>query len=205
MRTAQIENECKWPVSTDFTKPFSINGLEFDLAELEQYENRLTSTSTAPHGRPTDSVDDLDEYLERMALSGAAHVERTENTATESKATEAQPSTSAARNAHDPIECKASTHTAKPSDANIGLANDANLARTSFPLLLFGLLSILAFVNSVQCKRKQFQNILCSSMTDVIWVPRAPDILNKPLIFLLILFVFRSHCLTKSHFIRFVA
>lgn len=145
------ENEWKWTVSTDFTKPFAINGLEFDLAELERYENRLKSTSAAAHSRlADDSADDLDEYLERMALNAAPHV-----VDVESNATDAKPSTSAVCNANDPTERHTNAHSANRSAGNMELAGDARSGRTSWPLLLFGLLSILAFVNSVQCKRIQ--------------------------------------------------
>lgn len=151
-------NKTNGNVSTDFTRPFSINGLEFDLAELDQYENRLKSKRIATRRQATDDgVDDLDDYLERLALNSV-----TQNDDCERINATPMPSTSAANNEDNHgIACHSTmTNTTDSSDVgNVECGGgdgdgggDESFDKTTFPLLLFGFLSILAFVNSVHCK-----------------------------------------------------
>lgn len=159
----QNKNEWNGNYSTDFSKPFSINGLEFDLVELELYENRLKCQPVTSNNQTTaDNVDDLDEYLERMALNSVPQDKSREKIATD------LPSTSAAciQNYTDNVTI---IETADANIENRPHQTDANLSRTSFPLLLFGLLSILVFVNSVHCKLKWNTKFLCESPNDFIY------------------------------------
>lgn len=135
-------------VSTDFTRPFSINGLEFDLAELELYENRSKSKTIPPsHQASDDCVDDLDEYLEHMALH-TADIHNDDCTRTNATP---MPSTSAACNGdNSDIACHSTNAIDSTAVENVV---EFGFDKTTFPLLLFGFLGILAFVNSVHCKR----------------------------------------------------
>lgn len=69
------------PTHTDVDRDgaFCINGLEFDLDELERFKTKLAAKRAAASATVSDDtvVDELDDYLDRMALDVAdKHVDQ---------------------------------------------------------------------------------------------------------------------------------
>lgn len=126
--------------------------MEIDLTELETLEKKISekrqTNPTAPHER---NIDELDEYLDRLALDLKAKDDTKTTIATD------LPSTSTAcieKNLQNRASTGSSNHLKYDELAEntpYDLAKQIT-HKPSFVSLLFGLLSILAFVNSVRCK-----------------------------------------------------
>lgn len=149
----------------DYSKPFSINGMEIDLHELEIYEkklaerrrtksNDLTAVETTTTVKQTErTIDEIDEYLDRLVLDL--------RTKDDARSTTIDQSIVHLKNAI-PTESNRSVSNqcelTQTTDNNVAAIDDSSSnatqisSKTSFPLLLYGLLSIFAFVNSVCCK-----------------------------------------------------
>lgn len=139
--------------------------MEIDLTELELYEKQLnekrkqraklneTPANTA-NDVDTTTVDEIDEYLDQLALELRAKNDETVSTS--------QHKNDSIKKSDLPTGSKSCSVPNQSShiDTEKNVANDASnkntdtqiSSQTSFPLLLFGFLSILAFVNSVRCK-----------------------------------------------------
>lgn len=146
----------------DISKPFFVNGMEIDLGELEQFEKRLATkrqnqpqslaqpASTSSTTTTTAAVDELDEYLDRLAIDlkerDAAIKSKTEPTDCDNDKRSLTNDTSGV------ASC---VNDSKSTESNSAIA--ATTAQpTSLPLLLFGFFSILFFIQSVISNRKQF-------------------------------------------------
>lgn len=134
----------------DISKPFFVNGMEIDLGELEQFEKRLAekrqqnttaSASTSNRSGP-DGVDELDEYLDRLALD-IKKTRDAETSQTESNCDRSLTMPSAPAVTGDAHGDKLPTQTESSTPAN------NRIAQTSLPLMLFGFFSILLFINTV--------------------------------------------------------
>ncbi|XP_031635420.1 acidic leucine-rich nuclear phosphoprotein 32 family member A isoform X1 [Contarinia nasturtii] len=143
----------------DYSKPFCINGLEIDLTELELYEKELvekrkqrtemnpSTAETSTTSNDNATVDEIDEYLDRLALDLRANND-------ESISTNRQPSDnnlekSLPSGSKSCSESNQSSHTTDNNVATVVSNKNAAQISTPFPLLLFGFLSILAIVNSI--------------------------------------------------------
>lgn len=173
----KTKNQSHFP---DFSKPFCINGLEIDLNELELYEKQLadkrksktdastasTSASLAANQPSVDDekVDDLDEYLDRLAIEIKSRdnseqfdraISEPTQTAT-ANSTETVQQNQIVQTSHNDEKRK----TAESATNSIGDQTSQEFSQnTSFALLLLGFLSILAFVNRVHCKNEFQQTI----------------------------------------------
>ncbi|XP_055316209.1 acidic leucine-rich nuclear phosphoprotein 32 family member A [Sitodiplosis mosellana] len=163
----------------DYSKPFCINGMEIDLTELELYEKKLaekrrlaamnaSSTAAADDDKHTTAVadnktdertiDEIDEYLDRLALDLKTKDQTTSSSTNNQQQQQQQRlndfhNPSGSQNHSMPNQCQSSRSTDNHNDAtNTMTTTTAQIPTqtTSFPLLLFGLLTILAFVNSVR-------------------------------------------------------
>lgn len=146
----------------DYSKPFCINGMEIDLTELEIYEKQLaekrrtqmdasTVASTTANVKKTDqTVDEIDAYLDQLALDLKTKDQQTTPHTDNKQTHNDTPNT--LENGINP--CTVAKQCSSQTNDNIASNSTAAQfsSQTSFPLLLFGFLTILAFVNSVQCK-----------------------------------------------------
>lgn len=141
----------------DYTKPFCVNGLEIDLTELELYEKQLAakrlakmnsghSTAESANDKCTDhTIDEIDAYLDQLALDLKAN---DESKGIASRNTEQNPNSQS-------LCPTGSNHSVPNRYSNQTVESQADTdasTKTTFPLLLFGFLSILAFVNTFHCK-----------------------------------------------------
>lgn len=109
---------------------FSINGIEIDLKELELYEKRLAEKrQTHPISQSVTNdnteLDDLDDYLDKLNTAASSSHETKDNVA---------------NNEHHDVglEC-----------------NDTEMIhQMSFPLLLYGVMSII-FALSTACRQNK--------------------------------------------------
>lgn len=153
--------------------------MEIDLGELEQFEKRLAEkrrlkqlqpqqqlAESATTSQPTastsadanGSIDDLDAYLDRLAIDIKAREH-----ATAAKHTE--PDCDNDNNSSKKMaktECHTALATASSSG---GSGDDAALtpqasAKTSLPLLLFSLFSVIIFIQSVISNRKRYSVVV---------------------------------------------
>lgn len=149
----------------DYSKPFSINGMEIDLHELEIYEkklaerrraksNDLTAVETTTTVKQTErKIDEIDEYLERLVLDLRVK-DDARSTTIDQPIVHPENAISTGSNRSVSNQCKSNQTTDNTVAANVDSSSNATQisSKTSFPLLLYGLLSIFAFVNSVCCK-----------------------------------------------------
>lgn len=155
----------------DYSKPFCINGMEIDLNELEIYEKQLaekrrtqmdasTVASTTANVENTDqTVDEIDAYLEQLALDLKTKDQQTTPHTDNKQTHNDTPNTPNTSNTPNTPEnginpCTVAKQCSSQTNDNIASNSTAAQfsSQTSFPLLLFSFLTILAFVNSVQCK-----------------------------------------------------
>lgn len=137
--------------------------MEIDLHELEIYEKQLAekrrtkrnsspAASTANVEHKTDqTVDEIDAYLEQLALDLKTKDEHTDH-----KPSDSNNSPNTLQNSNtQPKQCSSPSIDSKIMEADNSSSTTAAQisSQTSFPLLLFAFFSILAFVNSVRCKK----------------------------------------------------
>lgn len=143
--------------------------MEIDLNELDLYEKQLAekrhtksntsaSTSTAETAHVERSVDEIDAYLDQLALELKAKDEHrstpTANTRPNNHLCNA--SSSSGSQTHT-TTYRNSSHTAEKctgQDASDSMTEQ--IPKTSFALLLLSFLSILAYVNTLRCKEYMF-------------------------------------------------
>lgn len=122
--------------------------MEIDFQELEDFEkkleqkrsNAITTNSTAPSN---DDVDELDVYLNELAIS--------------LKASSVESEQHASITDSEMMVLDTSQNCSSSSANNSTTTIQSPSATTSFPLLVYGLLSILCFINSVvHCKPDSF-------------------------------------------------
>lgn len=127
--------------------------MEIDLTELEMYEKRLAekrrttmNSSMAKSDNLEQNIDEIDEYLDRLAIDLKAK----DDTKSDKQQNESTSNafTTTATNHSVSKQCQSSLTTDNHVDNNFTQLS----SNTSFPLLLFGFLSILVFVNSIRCK-----------------------------------------------------
>lgn len=154
-----INNLPKIKFSTDdYSKPFTVNGLEIDLAELEMFEKQLADKrKTKPNvsanvDQSSNSPDELDIYLDRLAIDISA---RDNATNVNDASAAPMPSTSSTQ-PDDTVVTRYTVVANGENDKSLinGIGSTTPLAtltvpQTSLPLLLYGLMSILVFINSV--------------------------------------------------------
>lgn len=135
-----------------------MNGLEIDLAELELFEKRLADkrksvpNASAVANETSNSPDEIDMYLDRLAIdinarNDAKHVNDASSAAS-------MPSTSSAQHDDTTVATQCSMVATSDKCPVNGIDSTTPLAaltvpQTSLPLLLYGLMSILVFINSV--------------------------------------------------------
>lgn len=141
-----------------------MNGLEIDLAELEMFEKRLADKrKSKPNvlanvNESNNSPDELDMYLDRLAIDISAR----DNANYVSDASDVpMPSTSASHTHNDTVgnQCLVANEnksTVNGIDSTTPLASQV-VPKTSLPLLLYGLMSILVFINSVCYSKRSTQ------------------------------------------------
>lgn len=164
--------------------------MEIDLAELDLYEKQLAerrllqqqqqtiqadkhgccSSAIAPAAVTTmapsnlsQNVDEIDAYLDQLALDLQAKDARTNDTlpaATTSNYNDhhennAMPSDS---------QCKRLVNNGNDASRNDNKNDDCdsntacvNSSKTTLPLLIYAFLSILAYINTIRCKHTRFQ------------------------------------------------
>lgn len=132
-----------------------MNGLEIDLAELELFEKQLADKRkskpnvSANVNESSNSPDELDMYLDRLAINISAR----DNANYVNDASDVpMPSTSSMQH-NDTVGNQCLVANENRSTVN-GIDSTTSLAslvvpKTSLPLLLYGLMSILVFINSV--------------------------------------------------------
>lgn len=152
-----------------------MNGLEIDLAELEIFEKQLADKrKTKPNvsanvDQSSNSPDELDQYLDRLAIDIKARDNVTENKNDASAAP--MPSTSASSAQHDDtIDSRCSSVANNNTAAVNGIGSmtpsvPLAVPQTSLPLLLYGLMSILVFINSVCYSKRGRTNRLHAQRT----------------------------------------
>lgn len=134
-----------------------MNGLEIDLDELEMFEKQLAdkrksmqNVSTNVVDQMNNSPDELDMYLDRLAIDISAR-DNAKNL-NDVLAVVPVPSTSSIKH-DDTVAAQNSMVNNNTCRANgiVSTIPTASLAvpKTSLPLLLFGLMSILVYINSV--------------------------------------------------------
>lgn len=134
----------------DDENAFSINGLEFDLDELDRYEQRLNAKRLLkPKAKEcSDEADDLDDYLSKLVIGGKANQELDDTT----------------------IDSTSSQTISKPNETDQSSSLSAtNLDRPSVPfaVLLYWMVGLLVFVSSVtkqplpvpECKPKEVHTV----------------------------------------------
>ncbi|XP_018790519.1 PREDICTED: acidic leucine-rich nuclear phosphoprotein 32 family member A isoform X1 [Bactrocera latifrons] len=114
----------------DTQKAFCLNGIEIDLDELEEFEQRLKAkkqlqgnAAAAKNQKTVDEVDDLDELLKEIKLKDVATSSNCDKLSTASQATDAM--------------------VVKPTDAET-----ANAPPLPFALILYWFLAILNLANA---------------------------------------------------------
>lgn len=130
--------------------------MEIDLGELEQFEQQLAKKrnnaevmgSTTHRSKPDTAVDDLDEYLDRLAIDiknkDANHVNRV--SCDKSNQIVTNLTSNDDTNSVKMMRAEPSTQSAIPNP----------IVHTSLPLLLFGFFSILFFIDTVN-RNQQFR------------------------------------------------
>lgn len=141
--------------------------MEIDFNELETFEKQLddkrqknkvdssttsittitTSSSSPPTTTNEQNVDELDAYLDRLVIDlKSKNDDPTSDKLNSANAEQGSNSTMSSQNLCD------NKHTVADNTSNTSIVNPI-LNPMSFPMLLLGFLSILAFVNSVNCKK----------------------------------------------------
>lgn len=147
----------------DYSKRFTVNGLEIDLTELETFEKHLTDKrKSKPNVSINSSPDELDIYLDRLAID--INARDTANNANDASFVP-MPSTSMQ---HD------DTVAAESSMADDIVANEPmvtslvalTMPKTSLPLLLYGLMSILVYINSVYYSKRHSDHHWITTFSD---------------------------------------
>lgn len=125
--------------------------MEIDLGELEQFEKRLAEKrqQTVPPGQTGAScstgsheVDELDEYLDRLAIDIQSRETKIVDSASKNRMQSISLDSRNCDNNVDAVAIPVASPTLAPS-----------VAKTSLPLLMFSFISILLYINSVVCKR----------------------------------------------------
>lgn len=151
-----------------------MNGLEIDLAELEMFEKQLADKRKSKPNvsanvvQSTNSPDELDMYLDRLAIDISA---RDNAKHVNDASTAPMPSTSSMQH-NDGVATQCSVademvaknnsnkSTVDGIDSTTPLASLAKtMPKTSLPLLLYGFLSILVFINSVCYSKRRTTDI----------------------------------------------
>lgn len=125
--------------------------MEIDLGELEEFEKRLnekrqqTMASATTSVRPSiDDVDELDEYLDRLALDIQTRDTKSNQTDKDCDKNDTSLTTPVIGVPHN------ESNRIKIMQTESSTSTDANrIAQTSLPLMLFGIFSILLFINTV--------------------------------------------------------
>lgn len=123
---------------------FSINGLEFDLDELERFKTKLAAKRAASSAKVPDDggVDELDDYLDRLALDVA---DKTAN----------QPPPPPSQFRSNSLDVVHATAFSTPTivDANVvdttSIDEPEQHQQQSLPMLLYFALGLLFFVSTV--------------------------------------------------------
>lgn len=133
--------------------------MEIDLTELEMFEKQLAekrrtkqmALSTSESLMTERSIDEIDEYLDRLALDLKA---KGESISSDPQRTDKSLDTHTT-GSNDLVEnqCDCMHSTDSHVAANTSHKTVENVSsKTSLPLLLFGFFCIIAFVNSARCK-----------------------------------------------------
>lgn len=129
------------------------------------------SSSTSSSSKTSQNVDEIDAYLDRLALDLQAKDEQTNEARgtnrqhqihsvtfnAVSSGSQCQPlmnSENSNQNNDDDDDCDKNGHAVIGADATAVAAVDAgpSNSKTTLPLLIYAFLSILAYVNTVRCK-----------------------------------------------------
>lgn len=131
--------------------------MEIDLAELEWFEKQLADKRKINNdNRDHESnIDELDDYLDRLAIDIKTRENAKVNNApsTSAQLIDQNTSLSSVDGSNTNLNTQQSSSSVYNSSSNQAISyRDNQLQKTSLPLLLYGLIGILFFINSVHCK-----------------------------------------------------
>lgn len=133
--------------------------MEIDLTELEMYEKQLAekrrtkqmALSTSESDKTERTIDEIDEYLDRLALDLKTKDEPTSTDPQRTDKSLDSHSTGSNDLIANQCDCIHTTDSHVTADTSHKTVKNVS-PKTSLPLLLFGFFCIIAFVNSVRCK-----------------------------------------------------
>ena len=146
------------------------------LCEKRKQTGTASASTSTQNDRTIDHVDELDEYLDRLAIdienrgkevnAAAAATSNGQLPHTTIMSAQQQAHTGRDNSNHSANHCQQSDQSNHQISAVNGTISRNDVAhslgdveKTTLPLLLFGFMAILTFINSVCCKRRPTEEL----------------------------------------------